>query len=432
VENQQVRGGLAELGGEIEGEAVRFPPEVVEELIDGSERPNPPQATPTVRSVAGVSVGRVLDPQTGHYEPWTEPAFAEYVKLAHHLEHVQGASLLGCPFDYPHALHPLYQRLVCYRHGARSGGSLWDARLLPFIEEMTAVIAQARSVPFGSEWNAAVYLQSPLKFGSVEAEHFAWCTERGYSCAVGHMMAAGATGPATIAGSVALFLAEHLFIALLRRAFYGDRRLRLHCSVSVLDMHGGIHAYGAPERPLANMMMAQMARHYGVPFSGHGGATDAKAPSVEAGAQKVLTCLPILLCGGSASISAGRLSSDEVYSPLQMVIDNELVGCLKRFAAGVEVSGETLAVDVIREVGPGGQFLDAEHTAEWFRREHWLPEVFTRQSLASWMQGDRRTDIDRAREVYDRLMALPDPPRGDPAVIEKLQRVIDRAAEAVA
>ncbi|MGC9319077.1 MAG: trimethylamine methyltransferase family protein, partial [Armatimonadota bacterium] len=85
VEDPQVRVGLAELGGEVAGETVRFPPEAVEELIDSSEAHDPPQATPTVRSVAGVSVGRVLDPDTWRYEPWTEPAFADYVKLAHHL-----------------------------------------------------------------------------------------------------------------------------------------------------------------------------------------------------------------------------------------------------------------------------------------------------------------------------------------------------------
>jgi len=245
------------------------------------------------------------------------------------------------------------------------------------------------------------------------------------------MMSAGATAPVTIAGAVALFLAENLLIAFIRRVLYGERRLHLHCSISVADMRTGVHPYGAPERPLANTMMAEMARHYRAAFSGHGGHTDAKVPSCEAGAQKVLTGLPILLAGGAMSISAGLLSTDEVFSPIQMVLDNELVGALRRFARGVEVSDQTLAVEVIEEVGPGGQFLDHDHTARHFRSEHWLPGLFARELLEGWLAGDRRTDLDRARQVYAEMMARPDQPMGDPDVVQRLQEVIDRAARAL-
>ena len=431
VEHAGILARLADFGGQAEGQTVRFTPEFVEEFIAGSEPVQWPPAEARVNAPVGIFVGRYLDPRTGRHVPWTEPALTDYIKLAHNLPNVDGAGMLGCPLDLPHRLHPLYQRLLCYQYGANSGGSLWDLRLLPFIEEMTQVIAGARGTSLQQEWRASVYLLSPLKLGRVEAEHFAWCAERGYRCGVDHMISAGATGPVTIAGCVALYLAETLFSHIIRRAYYGDLRLHLHCSISVADMRTGVHPYGAPERVLANLMMADMARHYRASFSGHGGHTDAKVPSYEAAAQKVLTGLPILLAGGTMSVACGLLSTDEVYSPIQMVLDNELVGALRRLARGVEITDETLALEVIEQVGPGGQFLDQEHTARHFRAEHWLPGLFSRELLEGWLAGDRKPDVERARDIYEAAMAGPDQPMGDPAVVEQLREIIMRAGEAI-
>jgi len=432
IENRPILDRLAEFGGQVEGEVVRFSPEFVEGFITESERFDWSSVEPQVNASAGVYIGRYLNPGTGRHESWTEPAFRDYIKLAHYLEHVQGAHMLGCPFDYPNALHPLYQRLLCYRYGARSGGSIWDLRLCPAIVEMTQIIARAKGKAFEEELAATVYLQTPLKFGHVEGEHFHWFAEHGRRVGISHMMTSGATGPVTIAGAVALFLAESLLINIIQRAFHADRHLRLACSISVMDMRSGVHPYGAPERPLANVMMAQMARHYQASFSGHGGHSDAKVPSYEAGVQKVLTGLPILLAGGTMQVSAGLLSIDEVFSPLQMILDNELAGAVKRFAAGAEITDETLAVDLIKQVGPGGQFVDSEHTYRHFRREHWRPDIFNRQLYDAWAAGDGKTDVERAQDIYERIMAQPDLPLGDQSVIADLEAVIARAAKELA
>jgi trimethylamine--corrinoid protein Co-methyltransferase len=95
---------------------------------------------------------------------------------------------------------------------------------------------------------------------------------------------------------------------------------------------------------------------------------------------------------------------DEVFSPIQMILDDEMVGALRRFARGFEVTDETLAVDLIRQVGPGGTFLDQEHTLRHFRAELWEPRLFARQMFAGWRQAGARSAEDIAMEMYRDLV----------------------------
>ena len=149
---------------------------------------------------------------------------------------------------------------------------------------------------------------------------------------------------------------------------------------------------------LANLMTAQLARFYGASYSGHAGLSDAKLPSVEAGYQKALTAIPTLLACGSLWMDAGLLSIDEVCSPVQMILDNEFLSALSRFTLEFEVSEESIGLETILALGPGGSYLDREHTARYVRKEQWQPRIWSREMLAPWLNGPRQTDIERARE----------------------------------
>jgi trimethylamine--corrinoid protein Co-methyltransferase len=189
---------------------------------------------------------------------------------------------------------------------------------------------------------------------------------------------------------------------MLQRAFWGDTRFGLSGSISVFDMRTMIYPYGRPEMALTNMALAQMARHYGLPFRGHAGLTDAKLPSCEVGAQKALTAIPTLLAAGHVHIDAGLLSIDEVCSPLQMILDHEFIGALNQLGAEYGITDEDLALDLIEEVGPGGHFIATEHTARHFR-QHWEPRIWSRHMLGAWRETGARLDVDHAAEMYNDL-----------------------------
>ena len=338
--------------------------------------------------------------------------------------------MLGCRLPVPGPLEPLYERYYCWKYGAREAGSIHLDELCPYLLELYQVLADERKLPLAQVFRGTVYLVPPLKLGRHEAYQVAYFWERGLRVHIGDMYAMGASAPVTLAGAVTLNLAEQLALRILDCALFGERRLHLGASISVMDMRSTIYPYGRPEMAIANLMTAQLARYYGASFSGHAGLSDAKLPSVEAGAQKALTAIPTLLAGGDLWLDAGLLSIDEVFSPIQMVLDNEFLSALKRFVYEFEISEEAIGLETIIEAGPGGHFLDKQHTVDHFRDEHWQPAIWSRQMVRPWMEDGCRLDVDKARAMVLEIQQRGAEPAGMSEVLEReVLRVIDRARQ---
>ena len=430
VEGEPLLERLAAFGAraDLAAQRVTFPPPLVERFIADSEQLDWEAVEPSVAGVAGVYHGYYLRPETDEFEPWTLPTLLRYLKLAHHLEHTNGFisvtfQVRGVPEA---ALEPFFHYLAFKLHGHSAAGAT-DVRRCPCILEMCEAAASELGDDGRKLFRGVIYMISPLKLGHQEAEVFAFFAERGIRTGIGHMLSAGGTAPVTLAGALALNLAQDLFVNLVQRAWFGGRELGLGGSIAPLDMRTGMYPYGRPEQQMCNVAMAQMARRYGVGYGGHCGLSDAKRPSVEAGFQKALGSIPSLLACGQTSIACGLLSVDEVFSPVQMIIDDEMVGALQRFARGFEVSEETLAFEAIKEAGPGGCFLGTEHTARHHRAELWEPRLFAREMFAGWQSHGARTDEDAALGIYrDLLRRDPIPARISDALERRLLDSIRR------
>jgi trimethylamine---corrinoid protein Co-methyltransferase len=402
IQNRELLEALSEYGArvDLEAERVTFPRTLVEHFIAEAPKHDWEHATPRVSGSAGIYEGLFHDPITGELVPWTEQRLALYVALARRLPRVTGASMLGSRLAEPGPLEPLYERLHSWKYGASDSGTILTDEICPHLMGLYELAAAERSLQLSDVFHGTVYLIPALKLGRHEATQVAYFRERGLTVRIGHSMPTlGATAPVTLAGGVTLNLAEHLALSILNWMWFGRREFHLGCSLAPMDMRTAIRPFGRPEMAIANLMTAQLARFYGVSFSGHAGLSDAKLPSVEAGAQKALSAVPTLLAGGSLWMDVGLLSTDEVYSPIQMVLDDELLGALERFTWETVVNDETIGLETILEVGPGGHYLDRMHTARHFRREVWSPGIWSKQMLRSWLAGDRYLDVDEAREI---------------------------------
>ena len=402
VQNQRLLHVLADFGLQVdlETERVRFPAPLVERFITEADKHDWDNLRPSVGGSAGVYHGLYHDPASYKLVPWTEEALAFYFYLARHLPLVDGASMLGSRLPVPGPLEPLYERYYSWKYGAADSGTIHLDEICPYLLELYQVVAESRDEPLAWAFHGSVYVVPPLKLGRHEAYQVAYFLGRGLRVRIGGgMPSMGATAPVTLSGAVTLNLAEQLALRILDWALYGEKRLRLGSSISVMDMRTTIRPFGRPEMAIANVMTAQLARHYGASFSGHAGLSDAKLPSAEAGAQKMMTAVPTLLAGGSLRVDAGLLSIDEVCSPVQVILDNEWMSALTRFVHEFQVSEEAIGLEMILEAGPGGHFLDKMHTARRFRDEHWNPAIWSRQMLRPWMEDGCRLDSDRAREM---------------------------------
>ena len=442
-------GLFAEYGAEVdrEGQVVRFPRAWMEQFLseaaDGFDDDDSLIVSCTLpygkrreyaggmEATAGTYPQYLLD-FDGQYKPHTLQTAGDLTRLADALPHFDRLGVMGSPADVPPLLGPLYMRLVAWRHAANklSGcGEVRDVRLIPYLLEMGSIFAGSKGEPTTRYTFAEVELLSPLRFGSVEAEVFVRFWQAGYKAGVGFMPIAGASAPATLAGTLTIMLAESLFVSVLYRPCYGLRKLYLQANASVLDMRSGFFPFGRPERGMLALALGQMARYYRAALWASAVHCDSKGVDVEGGYQASFDALPAIMAGTSGLECYGIVSGAEANSPVQLVVDHEYVGALKRMTAGFAVDEETLAWELIRERGIGGTFLDAEHTARHFRREHWQPELFSREPLNAWLVGERKVAADHGRDRAQAILAEHHPRGMDEATEKALLRVIAEAQE---
>jgi trimethylamine--corrinoid protein Co-methyltransferase len=171
-----------------------------------------------------------------------------------------------------------------------------------------------------------------------------------------------------------------------------------------MDMQTGSFVLGGAELALMQAATAQLCERYQIPFGyGSGGWTDASEPNVQAGFEKGCTLLAAVLSGVEVIHSAhgGMLGGAELVDFAQVMIDDELCNMVNRYLQGIEVNTETLAFDLIQQVGPGGHFLDTEHTARFIRKEHFLPRFLERGADAMRPHGILARAEERTREVLE-------------------------------
>lgn len=430
VEDDEVICKLEEFGAKVDRNAMKvsFSPQFVEQFIAESEKFDWESITPGVSGHAGVYFGYYLDPETDEFKPWTVKDLLRYIKVAHYLPNTVGSISYAFPIDaVPNeALVPFFHHLSLKFIG-KSAASLNNIRWCPVVIEMCEAFSEETGMPIEQVFSGHVHLISPLKFGHEEARIFKFFANRGIRVGIGNMSSAGGTAPVTLAGAISIHLAQAMFINILNRAYFGDKSLHLGCSISPLDMNTGMYPYGRPEKEICNVIMAQMAKRYGAYYIAHTGHSDAKRPSVESGFQKALNSIPTLMVCGRASICCGLLSVDEVFSPIQMVIDDEIVSALNRFVRGFEINEEMLAFDVIKRVGAGGCFIDSEHTARFHRSEIWQPRVFSRDMFRAWREKGAKIDAEIAKEIWSDIMRRePLPTRISQSLEKKLLEIVER------
>jgi trimethylamine--corrinoid protein Co-methyltransferase len=443
VENQKIRDMLQEHGAKIERQRVYFSEAFVQDFLSQSQPPE--EADPgsvdeygTPLSLEGTQYGtgayvkNYMPIGTTTIEPYKLSTVIDATRLADYLPNIDFITgSMGVPSDVPELLAPLYMRLVSWKYAAktRSGcEEVWDTRLCPYIVEMGEVMKDNEGGKLSDYANAHVELISPLRFGKEEAKQFVYFWERDLPVRVGSMLSAGGSAPATLAGALALNLAENIFINILSKIFYDRKVLQFRSWVSVLDMKKVMYPYGRPELALMHLTMGQLANFYHATFSAVFSA-DAKVPSSEAGLQKALAAICGIMAGARSLIAPGFLSVDEILSPVQLVIDNEFIGALKRLSKGFQVDEDKVAFDLIKKVGPGGLFTGTEHTVKYYRKEHWQPEIFSREMYCSWMSGDRKTDVERATDICKQILKEYHPVETKKETEEKLKKVIQKAKQ---
>jgi trimethylamine--corrinoid protein Co-methyltransferase len=233
----------------------------------------------------------------------------------------------------------------------------------------------------------------------------------------------GVTSPITPAGAVALDNAGVLLgLVLSQLEREGAPYIMTGMQPSPMDMRTMVTPYADPERGI----FQAMARFYNLPRFGWGGASDSKVVDQQAAAEAALTLLAESLVGGNLIHDLGYLESGLTFSLAQLAICADIIGWIKVFMKGVQVSDETLALDVIAQAGPEGHYLNKEHTRRHFR-EIWTPGLLDRRDYKTWQDSGATTLGQRATERVEEILAEHQPEPLPDHVRKQLGQIARRA-----
>jgi trimethylamine---corrinoid protein Co-methyltransferase len=365
----------------------------------------------------------VYDPYSGLRRPTVLADVANFARLVDALPNLDFAMTMGTATDLKWPEAELHHFRAMTTNTSKplvyTAQSLDGARKMVSMAEAIAGGEEAfRQRPF-----AILYIEpiSPLGFAAEPMEKLLFAAEKGIPCIFISGMLGGATGPVTLAGSLALANAESLAGILIAQLKREGTPVISGGGVLALDMAGATPAYGAPEFMLSNAGIVELAHFYGLPTWGYAGCSDAKLFDEQAAADAAQWILMMSLAGANLVHDVGYLESGRTSSYEQLVFSDEMIGKTRHLLKGIQVDDETLAVDVSSRVGPGCQFLTDEHTVRHFR-DAWFPTLEDRRTYEAWQDSGSLTMRDRVNAKVRNLLETHQPAGLQPAAEAALDK----------
>ena len=266
---------------------------------------------------------------------------------------------------------------------------------------------------------------SPLSHPGDSLDKLLFCAETGIPSIYSPAPLAGATAPITVAGHIAQGTAESLFGLVIHQLHRPGAPFLYGIGPAVLDMATMQSSYNAPEYLMTYLGAIEMARWLDLPNWGYGGTSDSELVDAQAGMEAAELTLLSMMAGSNLNHDVGYLDYGMTGAFELIVMVDEFIAMNRRLMNGIAVDPATLAVDVVSEVGPGGDFLKTKHTARNMRKAQWRPTIFNRQGYDRWLE-DGGVDLrEQARRKALRLLAEHETPPLPAEVAARIDGIVD-------
>ena len=422
-------------GFRIEGDRAFFEPAVVEECVDEmrrwiAARPVPDPTPDDGRLTLGVSTYslHVHDVETDKVVPYNTERLIEMTRFMDSLadEGVRGTPP-GTPMDEPPELQPIAQYRIAALY-ARQGARPVDptsAGTVNYLLDMAEVMGRpVNSLP--------IYIPSPLRFGGESLDVVLACLDRLSHVRISSMPSTGATAPLHPFGALALAAAEVIGGAVATRVLTG-KPVIFSVEIFPFDLRAGAQVFGSPENMLFQMLRNDLNRFYGWPWEPSFGNIHvmSKLPDAQSGADKAAIMALGAFLGARGFGSAGTLSLDDIFSPVQLLVDCEIRDWVQRAIQGVWM-GEEAVDDWLAEIRDGVErsFIALDSTLDYYKRHTWYPRHFERRGAGPWLAEGQPLLNDRLRDEVRRRIAAHDFELA-PDKRREIERIYQAAARAV-
>jgi trimethylamine---corrinoid protein Co-methyltransferase len=353
-----------------------------------------------------------LDPRSGEHRPFTTQDVVDCVRLVDALPELTFCMSMGMPADLGQANVYRRQYAIMLEHTIKPVVFVCDDRA-----DCEAIVAMAAEAAGGREalrLNPSLMLYSepstPLVHSETAVGKLLYMAEAGLPLLHSPAPMMGAAAPMTMAGGIALGNAEVLSGLVMQQLKRPGAPFVYGVQVNHMDMKTMISVYGSPEYQLGRAISAELARFYGLPSWGAAGMSDSCALDEQAAIDSAYSVLVALLTGTNLAHDVGYLEAGLTTSPEMIVMTAENISMMRAFMKGITVDAEALALGLVDEVGPGGDYLAAEHTLNHFR-EYWEPALMSRQRIEDWIESGKKRMGDR---LVEKTIAIMDGHRPEP------------------
>ncbi len=353
-----------------------------------------------------------LDLESGQRRTCTLDDISRFAKLVDGLPNISFAMSMSNPKDVPKIdMVYLYAFNEMVRNTNKPLVFIADRKEdIALIHKLACLVAgdkeTLRRKPFLLNYSEAI---SPLRFPENVVDRLMFCAQKEIPLCMPSGSNAGGGSPVTLAGAMALGIAENLASLVIHQLTQPGAPFLFGPNVSALDMKSVVVSYGCPEWSLTQAALADMRDElYGLPIWSFGGASDSKAVDAQAGAEAMFSIVTAMLSRCNLIHDVGYLEYGNTSSLEMVTIADELIGMARHFTSGIPVNDETLALEALQRVkaaGSKGIFLMDDHTFDNFSSALFQPDLLDRSRFDTWKsEGERdlyRRSNEKARNILN-------------------------------
>jgi trimethylamine:corrinoid methyltransferase-like protein len=433
---------LAKAGAEVDRESgmVKFPHRVLKDLLalaptsfklgarDSEKSLSLPRSDGTFYGRSAGGCHGWIDPKTGEYEKVNTKNFAGWVRLINHLDEINLLSMLFCN-DAPVKTADVYSLAVLLKNTDKS---IW---VQPYSKDSLEYLISLADAAAGVREKLAVNpvvsmivcSLTPRTFKVMDIEAIIQSAKAGVPIQACSLPGAGGTSPITLPGTVLLAAAEIVAMAAMAQAVKSGAPVVACPIIFSTDMRTGRSLQSSVESIRAASMAVQFIKKaFGLPTHNYGSGTDSPIVDEQSATDRAILTTWMAASGLDILGGAGQLEVVTAASPLQLIVDNEVLAMARRMVVPVKLDEEQLAWEVITTTSPGHHFMTSNHTFEHCR-EGFAPQNFVCMPRDDWQRDNCKTLLERVQEDYKRIMSLENPAPASPELVREIDSVVQAA-----
>lgn len=378
---------------------------------------------------AGSDTPFTLDPYTGQRRRATYNDVKNFARLAQALPNIDFHMSLGIVQDTAVGTYDRWQYLAMLE-GTNKPINITAVDLDGLNDQLEMAYIRLGGK---EEWRKgpafSLYIEpvSPLSHSEEVVQKLLFATDHEIPFVYTPCPLAGATAPTTLAGLMVQALTESLFGIVLSQLRKPGAPLIIGGLMSNMDMRTTVYCYGSPEMALLSAGYTDITKWLGVPEYETAGCSDVKVFDEQAAMEATINIATAALIGGNMIHDVGYIEQGLTSSMDMMVASDEIIDMVKRILRGIPVNDDTMALDVIANIGPGGHFLEHDHTFDHFKDEIWRPKLLDRQNWEGWTASGSKPHGQRVRERVIEILETETEPLLDDKMYKELRRICELA-----